>query len=243
LEIIISEVNGYRFLQLGPNLVQGMMKIDAPYLIGLEYVREMMAPLLLNSNPAWPRNALFIGLGAGSMQKFLHQYRPDCAISTVEISGEVLEAAQTHFQLPTLTNKFQVHVQCGAEFMEQCTTQFDLIVIDAYCDNLETNALQSDSFYLNCKSCLSPQGYVVNNLLRIQAEFDAILNRFSKAFDSVSWPMFSGANINAIVMSHTGAGFKITKAELEENCRQLKTDTGLDMTATVKKLTESLVVS
>jgi len=225
---------------LGPKMRLGTMQLDAPHLIDMAYARDLMAPLLLNADPGWPRNALFIGLGVGATQQFLHKYRPDCVITTVEIFQDMIKVAQDHFHLPPLSNNFQIVVQCGAEFMQNCTTQYDLIVLDAHTENPGSSPLESSDFYLNCKSCLSNQGYIVTNLLYPKPEFQAILGRFIKAFDYVSWTLRPWPTGNVILMSHTGAGFTITKAELEQNGRQLNADTGLDLTATVNKLTESI---
>jgi spermidine synthase len=242
MDIIISEENGIRKLQFGPKLMQGTMKIDAPHVIQMEYAREMMAPLLLNSDPDWPRNVLVIGLGVGAIPQFLHHYKPGCAITTVEISQEVVKAAQDHFNLPPLTDNFQVVVQCGAEFIQNCTTQYDLIVLDAYSEDLESDAIHTEAFYQKCKSCLSAQGYIVANWIIGHPDFQGMLLRFISAFDNVSWSLKAGATRNTITMSHVGAGFNVTKAELAQNCQQLREKTGLDLSSTVEKLNASILV-
>lgn len=242
MDIIISEENGIRKLQFGPKLVQGAMQIDAPHAIQVEYVREMMAPLLLNSDPDWPRNVLVIGLGVGAIPKFLRHYKPECSITTVEISQDVVKAAQDHFLLPPFSDNFQVVVQCGSEFMQNCTTQYDLIVLDAYSEDLDSDTLHTEAFYQKCKSCLSAQGYIVANLIIGHPDFQGMLLRFISAFDNVSWSLKAGSTRNTITMSHVGAGFNVTKAELAQNCQHLRETTGLDLSSTVEKLNTSILV-
>jgi hypothetical protein len=54
----------------------------------LPYTREMMAGLLLR-DPPWPRQALLIGLGAGSLAKFIYHQLPATRITVVEIDPQV----------------------------------------------------------------------------------------------------------------------------------------------------------
>ena len=65
------------------------MRIARPWSLELSYTREMMASLLLRPPGRWPRNALLIGLGAGSLAKFIYRYLPECRITAVEIYRQV----------------------------------------------------------------------------------------------------------------------------------------------------------
>ena len=73
--IDISEESGVRYLHFGSEWVQGAMRIRKPDALELDYTREMMAGLLLRDAP-WPRRVLLIGLGAGSLTKFIHRCSP-----------------------------------------------------------------------------------------------------------------------------------------------------------------------
>jgi spermidine synthase len=75
------------------------MRIARPWSLELEYTREMMAGMLLQTG-LWPRHALLIGLGAGSLAKFIYRYLPDCRITVVEINPQVAFVARQYFKLP-----------------------------------------------------------------------------------------------------------------------------------------------
>src|SRR5574343_274341 len=77
----ISEEAGVRYLHFGSDWVQGAMRIARPWSLELGYTREMMAGLLLRDGAHWPRNALLIGLGAGSLAKFIYRNLPDCRMT------------------------------------------------------------------------------------------------------------------------------------------------------------------
>lgn len=243
MDILISEEKGVRQLHFGSDWVQGAMRIARPYALELEYTREMMAPLLLNPDPNWPRNALFVGLGVGALPKFLHKHRPNCKITVVEISHAAVAAAQMHFKLPAFTSNFQVVVNCGADYIANAVAtdarQFDLIMVDGFDGKAKVGPLNSTAFYLNCKSRLTEQGYLVANLLSNQKDSAQSKQRLLDAFDGHAMalaPCFSG---NVIALAHVGAGFDTNQGELQANCNALKEETGLNLSNTVAKLVQA----
>ena len=243
MDILISEEKGVRQLHFGSDWVQGAMRIARPYALELEYTREMMSPLLLNPDPLWPRNALFIGLGVGALPRFLHRYRPNCKITTVEISHAVVAAAQMHFKLPAITPNFQIEVNCGADYLikhvAKSGRQFDLIMVDGFDGKAKVGPLNSTSFYLNCKASLSEHGYMVANLLSNQKDSEQSKCRLLDAFDGNALALTPCASGNVIVLGHAGADFNLTQAELHSNCSSLKEQTGLNLANTVAKFIEA----
>ena len=113
----ISEEAGVRYLHFGSDWVQGAMRIARPWSLELAYTREMMAGLLLRGGEHWPRNALLVGLGAGSLAKFIYRNLPDCRITVVEINPQVEFIARQYFKLPDDPARLSVVTGDGAEFM------------------------------------------------------------------------------------------------------------------------------
>lgn len=244
MNILISEEKGVRQLHFGSDWVQGAMRIARPYALELEYTREMMAPLLLNPDPHWPYNALFIGLGVGALPKFLYKHRPNCKITVVEISHAVVAAAQMHFKLPTFSPNFQVLVNCGAEYMLNCVSNskrpFDLIMVDGFDGKAKVGPLNSTAFYLNCKASLSEQGYFVVNLLSNQKDSVQSKQRLLDAFDAQATVLAPCVSGNVIALAHVGAGFDVNSVDLYSNCTALKEETGLNLSNTVTKLISAI---
>ena len=83
-ELEISEEAGVRSLHFGSEWIQGSMRIRRPFALELAYTREMMACLLLRPDADWPRRTLLIGLGAGSLAKYIYRHLPQTKI-TAEI--------------------------------------------------------------------------------------------------------------------------------------------------------------
>ena len=67
--------------------------------------------------PPWPRNALLIGLGAGSLAKFIYHRLPQTRITAVEIDPQVERVARAHFKLPDDPRRLRVLIGDGAQYM------------------------------------------------------------------------------------------------------------------------------
>ncbi len=71
----------------------------------------MMAALLLSADwPTMPRRILQIGLGAGSLTRFIYRYLPDTAQVVIEQSAAVVAAARQGFHLPPESERLQIIV-------------------------------------------------------------------------------------------------------------------------------------
>ena len=162
--IEVSESKGVRYMHFGSPWVQGAMRIARPWALELEYTRQMMAPLLLHDD-AWPATVLQIGLGAGSLTRFLRRQRPNARLTVIEISTEVVTAARHFFKLPQEDEHIEIRIAEGHDYLAGTKSRFDLIVVDAYDDKGRAGMVESVPFYMNCRERLSPRGIAVFNLL------------------------------------------------------------------------------
>ena len=101
----VSERDGVRYLHLGGVTVQSAMRVNAPNGLELAYTRAMMGFLLFHPEP---RNILMIGLGGGSVAKFVHHKLPAVQTRVVEISPQVVTAARNHFFVPEADPRLQI---------------------------------------------------------------------------------------------------------------------------------------
>ena len=101
----VSETNGVRSLHLGSNTIQSAMKIRDPNALELTYTRGMMCFLLFNPQV---KNVLSIGLGGGSIAKYIHTYCPELATTVVEINPKVIQVARSQFYVPENDERLEV---------------------------------------------------------------------------------------------------------------------------------------
>ena len=236
--IQISEAAGVRFLHFGSEWVQSAMRIGRPNALELAYTREMMSGLLLREAP-WPREALLIGLGAGSLAKFIYHKLPNTRITVVEIDPQVEIVARLHFKLPDDPLRLRIVIGDGAEYMLQGDTHYDCILVDGFDKNARAGALDTLPFYQACRARLSEQGLMAVNLLGRNRGFQASVARIEQAFDgrSLVFPSCDGGN--TIAFATGGEPVSIKVDELTARAQQLKEATSLNLLPTVARLKEA----
>jgi spermidine synthase len=236
MEIQVSESSGVRYLHFSSHWIQGAMRVSRPWALELDYTREMMAALLLRPDPDWPRSALLIGLGAGSLTKFLHRHRPQSKLTAVEIDPEVIDVARLHFKLPPEDERLTIQLDDGAEFIAQTKQRFDLIMVDGFDENARTGMLDTLPFYLNCKARLSGSGLLVTNLLSKRRGARKSIERIEEAFDGRALAFPSCDSGNVVAFAATGAPVDHSMAELKAQARILKAQTDLNLQPTLGRL-------
>ncbi len=89
-----------RCLHLGSSMVQSAMLLKAPNDLQLVYTQYMMGFLLFHPHP---RDILMIGLGGGSLAKFVYHSLPLTRTIVVEINPEVVAVARSYFFCRVMT--------------------------------------------------------------------------------------------------------------------------------------------
>lgn len=182
-EVVVSESQGVRTLHTGSDLVQGAMRVARPFALELEYTRLLVAPIAERGDGRWPRKVLQVGLGAGSIAKYIHRERPKARQVVVELSADVIAAARLHFRLPEEDARLRVVEGDGHAFVMAGGGRYDLIVVDAFDGAGQAGALESLPFYLAARAMLSPGGVLTANLLHLRRDPVATLRRLREAFD------------------------------------------------------------
>lgn len=168
-----------RSLSLSTTLIQSCMRLDAPDDLVLDYTRAMMGALLIA--PA-PRSVLMIGLGGGSMLKYLHRHVPAADLTTVEINPAVIDLRET-FCIPPDDARHRIVCADGAAFLRTPPARYDVILVDGFDGQGVPEALCSRGFYQSVRRALSPEGLMVANVQAETAQARLIRQRIHKAFD------------------------------------------------------------
>ena len=82
----VTETGGIRSLHLGTVTIQSSMKVKAPYELELAYTRGMMGFLLFSDKV---KHVLTIGLGGGSVPKYIHTFCPEISQTIIEINPQI----------------------------------------------------------------------------------------------------------------------------------------------------------
>lgn len=162
--IEVVDKDGERALHFGSPARQSSMLMADPNRLHSLYARAMMALLLFNDNP---REVLMIGLGGGTIAKFLLHQFTECRIKAVEFRASVLKVARSHFGLG-FNPRLKTKIGCGAQHVlhqsREHSELYDLIMIDAYNDQGMALEVSSETFFDNCRHLLTKDGLLVINL-------------------------------------------------------------------------------
>lgn len=229
----ISEKKGIRYLHLGGPAVQSAMSIKAPYALELEYTRAMMAFLLFRPAPV----AIgLVGLGGGSIAKFIHRNVPSARLTAVEINPDVVSAARSYFLLPDDDQGLAVVVGDGAEFVREQAGGLDVLLVDGYNAHRIVEALASEDFYAAALHALAPGGVAVFNLWGSDRFFDIYFGRVARVFDNhtLILPAEKKGNIQLFAFRPPlpETGF----AALAERARAVEAALGLEMPVFLERM-------
>ena len=199
----VTEERGTRTLHLGSRAIQSAMRVSRPWDLELAYTRAMMGFLMFNP---MPQDVLMIGLGGGSLAKFIRKQRPQTRITAVEIDPRVIAAARTHFELPPDDATLTVVEADGALYVRQHPGSADVILLDGFDAGNQVEALATQTFYAACRRVLKPGGILVVNLWGRDSEFAEYFARLTRAFDGdVGWISVQNKT-NVIVFAFTEPG-------------------------------------
>ncbi|MCX7162076.1 MAG: fused MFS/spermidine synthase [Rhodocyclales bacterium] len=238
MSIDISEEAGVRYLHFGSDWVQGAMRIARPFALELDYTREMMMPLLLHGDD-WPRKVLQVGLGAGSLTKFLYRWRPQAKLTVIEIEPRVEAVARQYFKLPDDPVRIDIRHGDGADFMISSKQRYDLILIDGFDADARAGRLDTLPFYLDCRARLAKDGLLCVNLLSRRKDFSKSVTRLQEAFGGRAIAFPSCDSGNAIALGTAGAAPALTMDELKTAAQRLKQSSSLNLLPALTRLAKS----
>jgi spermidine synthase len=230
-KIAVSNARGVRTLHVGGEAIQSAMRLDDPYALALDYTRCMMAFLLFHPEP---QQALMIGLGGGSLAKFFHRNLRRTSVRVVEVDPHVVAAARRHFSLPADDGRLSVEIGDGAEALApECC---DLLVVDAFEDELHVPRLASAEFYDGAFLALAEQGALVVNFMDDDPKFDLNLQRLERAFGGAVLAMPALYDPNILAFALKGAPPRLEWGALRRRAESLETRFGLPFTRYVNRL-------
>jgi spermidine synthase len=199
--VYVSEKAGVRTLHIGSDTVQSSMRLARPNALELAYTRTMMAFLLFTDEP---QRVLMIGLGGGSLAKFIYHEFPAAHVTAVEINPRVAAIAREFFCLPSEGERFRVVLEDGINHLKE-RPGADVILVDGYDAESQVESLTTREFYRDCAIALAGRGALVVNLWGGDRNFRGCINRISDAFDGRIVCLPAGRPGNVVAVAFAGA--------------------------------------
>jgi len=231
----VSELDGVRALHLGSTTVQSAMRIRDPFALELTYTRGIMCFLLFNP---LLKNVLSIGLGGGSLAKYMHAYCPDIVSTVIELNPKIIQLARSQFYLPENDARLEVIEADGLVYLAEHANAAELLIIDAFDSNGIPPNFCSQDFFDQCATTLSAEGMLVINLWGSDKNFDIYLQRIEQSFDGQVLTLPTGKPGNIAVFGFKRKPADLRIASLRERAKLLEKTHKIEFLQFVEKLAE-----
>jgi spermidine synthase len=222
--VTVAEERGVRSLHIGGQAIQSAMRLSSPDQLELHYTRAMMSFLLFHPSP---RRVLMIGLGGGSMAKFMHRHLSGAHLTVVEIRPEVVAAARAFFELPKNDERLDVVVADGAQYVPAHPARCDVLLLDGFEDGKQPMSLCSQPFYDAAWESLRPGGVLAVNFMAFDPKLDVFLQRIEKSFRGRVVLVDAADRVNVIALGFREGPDKVAWSELRGRAQALKAMLGL----------------
>jgi spermidine synthase len=207
-EVNFSEEGPIRHLHLGSEWIQGSMRVADPTALVHDYIQRMMAWLLfVDPSTVSRRQALQLGLGAGSLTKFCHK-ELKMKTTAIELNPQVLHACRGWFKLPADSAKLQVVLADAAEEIRKAEWlgTVDALQVDLYDEEAAAPVLDSPDFYADCRATLTEEGCMTVNLFGRSSSFQRSVDRMAQAFGADAlWAFKATREGNTVVLAQRTA--------------------------------------
>ncbi|MDD5034204.1 MAG: fused MFS/spermidine synthase [Methylococcaceae bacterium] len=227
LEVV--DVHGVRALHFGTTPRQSAMSLVDPQRLELAYIRAMLSGLLFVPEP---ERVLLVGLGGGTLAKFLLANYPLCQVDAVERRPAVKEIAHTYFALPR-DERLRVQIADACRYLQELTREtqgeYDLILADVY-DHIGMDpSVNAEDFFYACSQLIRPQGVFSMNLWGTHhASLKCSIGLLKICFPGSKFSL-AVPNRGNIIGLGLGAQAGGDLKKLDLNARQLEVRLGLEM--------------
>ena len=231
----VSESDGVRALHLGSITIQSAMRIRDPLALELTYTRGMMCFLLFNPHI---KQVLAIGLGGGSLAKYIHAYCPAIVSKVIEINPKIIQVARSQFYVPENDERLEVVEGDGLQYLAENTDVADVLLIDAFDGNGIPPDFCSQDFFDHCASTLNNDGILAINLWGSDKKFDIYLQRIEQSFAGKVLILPTGKPGNIAVFGFKREPNDLRLASLRERAKGLEQHHKIEFLQFVEKLAE-----
>jgi spermidine synthase len=108
-------------------------------------------------------SVLLLGMGAGSIIKSLRtKYNCQAPVTAVEIDPVVIDIAYKEFNIGR-KEKLEIHCKDAWNFVKNCKTEFDLIIVDIFIDLTVPEKFYTPEFWRMIEKITKNNGFVLFN--------------------------------------------------------------------------------
>ena len=226
--IDVVDESGLRSMQFASGARQSTIFLHDPDILALSYTHCMLtAPPFGAGDPA---RALLMGVGGGSLIRFLVGQLPETRVDAVERRAKVLEVARGYFGIPD-DPRLEVHIDDGLRHLERAEPgTWDLLLVDLHTADGMAPVVRHPGFFAACRRALTATGLLSINLWYGYRDDDEQLVRenLEREFGrQVAYLPVAGKR-NCIALA-SNTPLECDRAVLRERAEAWKARTGLNL--------------
>lgn len=221
----VSEENGVLALHLATDTIQSAMNIDNPTELVLAYSRAMVAFCLFHDAP---KHITHIGLGGGSIARWINAHFPQTHQMAVEINPAVIHIARMMFELPLEDEFFQIVEADGIDIIAAMEGSTDVILVDAFDGVQIIDAMIDAPFLQNCRRALTKYGIFVINLWSADRRYHRFVEQIKNAFDGKILEIPAETHGNVAVLAFNRLPENLSDEKLKKQAEKLSKITKMD---------------
>ena len=226
----IYEYDGLRWIRFADGSIQSVMLLDEPAYPLLSYIQGLICSLLFSRRP---NKLLNLGLGSGSIERFILSQFAEMELVSVEIDAQLIELTKQHFHIPSNHRVIQMPAQ---HYLEVNQENFDILVSDVYPSQESANSYLSADFIMHAARGLNKQGvFAVNLLPSSKSEVVEVLVRMRKTFPWIL--IYDVPDMQNMILFCTLSPSP-SLATLTQRATHLRNSTGLDLAPICTELIE-----
>lgn len=227
---VVDQVD-LRSLHFGSPAMQSRMRHGEPTALLLDYTRAMVLPLLFRR----PASVLLLGLGGGSLAKYLWYALDRCRIQVVESRSAVVMVAEAFFHLPR-DRRLAVTVADAHHFLCHCRRRYDLILVDLFDAWGPAPVLANRDFWRDCQAHLSGHGVLAVNLWCEDRDQTAVEAQLAHLFPECCLSLPMADRDNRVVLAFQGGVPRWSFRQARQQARELGPILNLPLLTLVSEL-------
>ena len=222
VNIQVLDRKNVRHLRFGNRVKQSSMVKKYPYALALKYIRTMVQGLVLNPNP---KNILFLGLGAGSLLKYINKYFNVPRIDVVELLPDVVDISKKYFGVDDSKNVNFIN-ENAVKYLETNDNKYDLIFVDVFNSGGMPKEITTDNFYLLLNNSLNLSGWIVWNTWVRKSTYNLQVDQWKNFFNVVLIRPPAPKSGNVVVFG--GNKNNLTDSNVDANIRHIQSFIPID---------------
>ncbi|MCU7812531.1 MAG: fused MFS/spermidine synthase [Candidatus Thiodiazotropha sp. (ex Notomyrtea botanica)] len=226
--IAVIEDYGLRWMRFSDGSIQSVMLLEDPAYPVLDYIQALLCSFLFIDQPG---SLLNLGLGSGSIERFILSRLPRIKLATVEIDPDLTELSREYFHLPATHPVTQASAE---NFLSENRQTFDIIVCDIYTKSVSDNPILTQGFIDDAARALNSDGVLALNCLpNTEAEMVDILLSIRTCFP---WVMLLDVKAQKNIVAICAKRAFISGSDLTSRMESLFQSTGLNLSTICQQL-------